>query len=371
MTVDASGALRRTALYGAHLALGARIVPFGGFEMPVQYTSILREHDAVRKRAGLFDLSHMGQFTLRGSEVGAWAETLTVNKVANMKPGQARYNIFTNERGGAHDDVIFYRLDGDRWLLVVNASNATKMWDVVTSARSGDVELANLHGERALIAIQGPRSVELLQPYVDAQLTSLKYYACAETRVRGVRDSVVVARTGYTGEDGFELFLPAADATPVWEMLLAENRAGLEPCGLGARDVLRLEAGMPLYGHEMTEDITPLQAGLAWAIKFDKPAFTGKDALLAQRDAGDYARIAGVVMDGRVPARAGYPVFAAGANAGEIRSGSFAPSLDANVATALVEPASAADGTQLEVEVRGARHRAHVVPLPFYKRSNA
>src|ERR1700761_1426480 len=188
MTVDASGALRRTALYDAHRALGARMVPFGGFEMPVQYTSILREHGAVRKHAGLFDLSHMGQFTLRGSDVGPWAETLTVNKVANMKPGQARYNVFTNERGGAHDDVIFYRLDADRWLLVVNASNAAKMWDVVTSARSGDVELANLHGERALIAIQGPRSVAVLQPYVDADLASLKYYFCTEARVRGVHD---------------------------------------------------------------------------------------------------------------------------------------------------------------------------------------
>jgi aminomethyltransferase len=369
MTVDASGALRRTALYDAHLALGARMVPFGGFEMPVQYAGILKEHEAVRHRAGLFDLSHMGQFALRGADVGAWADTLTVNKVATMKPGQARYNIFTNERGGAHDDVIFYRLDEQRWLLVVNASNGDKMWDVVTAARAGDVELANLHGERALIAIQGPRSVEWLQPYVEADLAAMKYYACAETRVRGVRDAVVVARTGYTGEDGFELFLPSEDATGVWDVLLAENRShGLEPCGLGARDVLRLEAGMPLYGHEMTEEITPLQAGLAWAIKFDKPAFVGKDALLRQRDAGDFARIAGLTMEGRVPARAGYAVYANGERAGEIRSGSFGPAVDANVATALVEPAAAVEGTALEVEVRGTRHPARVVPMPFYKR---
>ena len=367
--IDASGALRRTALHDAHLALGARMVPFGGFEMPVQYAGILKEHDAVRKRAGLFDLSHMGQFALTGADVGAWAETLTVNKVANMKPGQARYNIFTNERGGAHDDVIFYRLDDARWLLVVNASNADKMWDVVTSARAGDVALTNLHGERALIAIQGPRSVEWLQPYVETDLAAMKYYACAQTSVRGVRDAVLVARTGYTGEDGFELFLPSDVATGVWDMLLAENRErGLEPCGLGARDVLRLEAGMPLYGHEMTEEITPLQAGLSWAIKFDKPAFAGKEALLAQRDAGDYARIEGLTMEGRVPARAGYAVFAGGVRAGEIRSGSFGPAVNANVATALLEPFAAAEGTALEVEVRGARHPATVVPLPFYKR---
>ncbi len=181
MTADASGTLRRTALYDAHLALGARIVPFGGFEMPVQYSSILKEHDAVRKAAGLFDLSHMAQFALRGADVGSWAEALTVNKVANMKPGQARYNIFTNERGGAHDDVIFYRLGEERWLLVVNAGNADKMWAHVQAQRGGDVQLANLHGERALIAIQGPRSVEWLQPYVDADLAAMKYYSCAES----------------------------------------------------------------------------------------------------------------------------------------------------------------------------------------------
>jgi aminomethyltransferase len=369
MTADASGTLRRTALHDAHLALGARMVPFGGFEMPVQYSSILKEHDAVRNRAGLFDLSHMGQFALTGADVGAWAETLTVNKVANMKPGRARYNVFTNDRGGAHDDVIFYRLADERWLLVVNASNAEKMWDVVTSARSGAVQLANLHGERALIAIQGPRSVEWLQPYVESALAAMKYYSCTETRVRGSNDTVVIARTGYTGEDGFEIFLPSEEATGLWDLLLAENREqGLEPCGLGARDVLRLEAGMPLYGHEMTEEITPLQAGVSWAIKFDKPEFRGKAALEAQRDAGDYARIVGLVMEGRVPARSGYPVLANGARIGEIRSGSFGPTVQKNIGTALVEPAAAAEGTRLEVEIRGTRHAAVVTTMPFYKR---
>jgi aminomethyltransferase len=366
---DASGALRRTALYDAHLALGARMVPFGGFEMPVQYTSILAEHDAVRKRAGLFDLSHMGQFELHGRDVGEWAETLTVNRVANMKPGQARYNIFTNERGGAHDDVIFYRISDDDWLLVVNASNADAMWRVVSAARSGDVRLTNLHGERALIAIQGPRASALLQPYVEADLAALRYYACTLSRVREARDPILIARTGYTGEDGFELFLSNDEAVGAWDLLLAENRAhGLTACGLGARDVLRLEAGMPLYGHELDENITPLQAGLAWAIKFDKPAFVGRDALAAQRDAGDYTRIVGVTMEGRAPARAGYAVFASGERAGEVRSGSWGPSVAKNIATALVAPSAAAEGTPLEIEIRGARHPAVTVPLPFYRR---
>jgi len=372
MTDDDSGALRTTALHDAHLALGARMVPFGGFEMPVQYAGVLKEHEAVRKRAGLFDLSHMAQYALTGNDVGAWAETLTVNKVANMKPGQARYNIFTNERGGAHDDVIFYRLGDERWLLVVNAGNASKMWEHLNAERAGDVVLENLHGPRALIAIQGPRSVEWLSPYLEADIGAMKYYSCVETRVKGVADPVLVARTGYTGEDGFELFLPSDDAPGVWDLLLAENGPrGLEACGLGARDVLRLEAGMPLYGHELTEEITPLQAGIGWAIKFDKPAFRGKDALLAQREAGDYARIVGVVMDGRVPARAGYPVYARAQQAGEIRSGSFAPSLGKSIATALIEPADAAEGTAIEVEVRAARHPATVAPMPFYKRPQA
>jgi len=369
MTTDASGTLRRTALHEAHLALGARMVPFGGFEMPVQYAGILKEHSAVRRRAGLFDLSHMGQFLLRGADVGTWAEMLTVNTVANMKPGQARYNIFTNERGGALDDVIFYRLDEQRWLLVVNASNAEKMWSHVSANRRGDVALTNVHGERALIAIQGPRSVEMLRPHVEAEIAQMKYYSCAEMMLRGVPVPIVVARTGYTGEDGFELFVPSEHATGVWDLLLAENRErGLEPCGLGARDVLRLEAGMPLYGHEMDEEITPLQAGLAWAIKFDKPAFRGKEALAAQRDAGDYARIAGLVMQGRVPARAGYPVLAEGTRVGEIRSGSFGPSVGKNVATALVSAPAAAEGTALIVEVRGTGHAAVVTPMPFYRR---
>jgi aminomethyltransferase len=359
--------LRRTALFDAHRALGARIVPFGGFEMPVQYAGILAEHETVRKRAGLFDLSHMAQFELRGADVAAWADELTVNHVATMKPFQARYNIFTNDAGGAHDDVIFYRLP-DRWLLIVNAGNAAKMWAHLQARRRGDVELTNRHGEHALIAIQGPRSVEMLAPLAAIDIAALKYYTCAETAVGGI--PAVVARTGYTGEDGFEVFLPADAATGLWDALLAENRSrGLAPCGLGARDVLRLEAGMPLYGHELTEEITPLQAGLGWAVKFAKPAFAGKAALEAQAADDDYPRIAGLVLDGRVPARAGYRVVRNGSTVGEIRSGSIAPSVgNASIATALLEPASATVGTRLGVEVRGTEHPATSVALPFYKR---
>ena len=360
---------KRTALYDEHVRLGARLIPFGGFDMPVQYSSILKEHEAVRHRAGLFDLSHMGQFILEGENVAAWADELTVNHVATMKQGQARYNIFTNERGGAHDDVIFYRLP-DRWLLVVNASNADKMWaHLQANLRDSGVKLTSYHGKKALIAIQGPKSVEMLAPHVDVDVSALKYYFCTEGSAYGKR--AVIARTGYTGEDGFELFVDGEDAAHVWNALLRDNaEQGLIPAGLGARDVLRLEAGMPLYGHELTEEITPLQAGLNWAVKLGKPAFTGKQALEAQQASDDYPRIVGIVMDGRAPAREGYQVFLGDRRVGEIRSGSVAPSLqNKNIATALVEKEASAPGTALVVHIRGTAYGATVVPLPFYKRS--
>ncbi len=367
-----TGTLRRTALYDEHLALGGRMVPFGGFEMPVQYAGILKEHDAVRTRAGLFDLSHMAQYELRGEGVAAWADALTVNNVATMKPFQARYNIFTNPRGGCHDDVIFYRLP-DRWLLVVNAGNAAKMWPYLQDAASGrdDVALQSFHGLRALIAVQGPRAVEIAAPLCDVDAAALPYYFCAEGRVDGV--PALIARTGYTGEDGFELFVDGADAPRLWRALLERGAAlGIEPAGLGARDVLRLEAGMPLYGFELSEEISPLAGGQGWAVKPAKGEFVGRAALVEQRRDDLYDRIAGIVLDGRVPARAGYPVFANGERVGEIKSASIAPALgNKNVATALVRKSASAVGTELGVEIRGTLHGARVAPLPFYKREKS
>ena len=361
----------RTALYGTHLRLGAKMSPFGGFIMPIQYAGILEEHRAVRTAVGLFDLSHMGQFVAAGEGVADWLDGLAVNEVPTMKPGQARYNVFTNVHGGALDDTIIYRLP-ERWLVVVNASNTAKMWNWLTSAavaKPASVTLSDRTPASALIALQGPRSAELLQPLTDADLSSLKYYYATEGSVCGVPADI--ARTGYTGEDGFELFVKAEDAERLWDRLAAAGAPlGLQPAGLGARDVLRLEAGMPLYGHELDENITPLQAGLDWAVKLAKPRFVGKEALLEQRRRGDYDRIAGLVMDGKAPARAGYRVFHDGAPAGEIRSGSPAPALGGkNIATALVRAAAAAPGTRLEVDIRGQRHAATVTPLPFYKRS--
>jgi aminomethyltransferase len=361
--------VKRTALYDEHVRAGARMVPFADFEMPVQYAGILKEHDAVRHRAGLFDLSHMGQFRLTGDMVASWADTLTINAVGTMKPLQARYNLFCNESGGTHDDTIFYRLERD-WLLVVNASNADKMWKHLNAhLPEAGVALENRHGRYALIAIQGPRSVEMLQPHVDVDLASMRYYFCAQGRVDGV--PALIARTGYTGEDGFELFVEGQDAAVLWSALLRDHRGeGLEPCGLGARDVLRLEAGMPLYGHELTETITPVQAGLNWALKLNKPEFIGRDALARQLERDDYPRVAGLVMEGRAPAREGYAVSLDGRVVGQICSGSIAPSVgNKNVATALLERNAATLGTAVAVQIRGTLHDAKVVPLPFYKRA--
>jgi aminomethyltransferase len=369
VTESGTEALRRTPLDHVHRELGARMVPFGGFDMPVSYAGILKEHDAVRRRAGMFDLSHMAQYELRGEGVAEWADALTINTVADMKPLQARYNIFTNESGGCHDDVLFYRLP-DRWLLVVNAGNAGKMWPYLNAAAAGraDVQLTSHHGSRALIAVQGPRAVEIVAPLCDIDVAAMRYYFCAEGRLDGA--PAVIARTGYTGEDGFELFLEGDDSERIWKLLLERGAPlGLEPAGLGARDVLRLEAGMPLYGHELEEDISPLAGGQAWAVKYRKPDFIGKAALVAQRDADAYDRIAGIVLDSRVPARAGYPVFLDGAPAGEVRSATISPTLgNANIATALLRKDAAAAGTKLAVEIRGTMHPATVVPLPFYKR---
>jgi aminomethyltransferase len=357
---------RETALYQTHLRLGAKMSPFGGFLMPIVYSSILDEHNAVRTAVGMFDLSHMGQFVATGEGVAEWLDGLTVNSVASMRPNQARYNVFTNDAGGAHDDVIIYRLSG-HWLIIVNAANAEKMWGILSQSRPSSVTLDDRTARSALIALQGPKAAAMLQGLCDVDLAGVRHYYAADATVDGVKAEI--ARTGYTGEDGFEVFVPADAAAGLWDVFTSKGKAfGLRPAGLGARDVLRLEAGMPLYGHEMDETITPLQAGLDWAIKFDKQ-FTGKDALARQRQGDVYERIVGLVMDGKAPARAGYAVLQAGKRVGDVRSGSPAPSVGGkNIATALVRKDASEVGARLDIEIRGAAHPATVVKLPFYKR---
>ncbi len=364
VTVEIGAA--RTPLYDIHVALGAKMSPFGGFLMPISYSSIIDEHRAVRTAVGMFDLSHMGQFVVRGDSAPEWLDSLACNDVATMRPLQARYNIFTNDNGGAMDDTIIYRF-ADYWLVVVNASNAPKMWRALNAAKRGDVTLDDRTQRSALIALQGPRSLEYLQPLTDVDLSGVKYYYATTGSVAGM--PAEIARTGYTGEDGFELFVAAEHAPALWERLMRDAaRVGLLPAGLGARDVLRLEAGMPLYGHELDENITPLQAGLDWAVKLGKK-FRGREALAAQAQTKAFDRIAGFVMEGKAPARAGYSVYAGERRVGDVRSGSPSPSMGGkNIATVLVPAQHAEPGSRLNVEIRGTRHGGVVVPLPFYKR---
>ena len=357
-----------TPLDELHRELGARMVPFAGFSMPIQYAGILREHDAVRKRAGLFDLSHMAQFEISGAVAAAWLERLTANRVATIKPFGARYNLVMNESGGVRDDIIIYRLD-DRYLVVANAANAKKI-ALHFAAQNADnaVLIKNLHTRRALIALQGPASLAILAPHTDISLDQMGYYTCANGSVFGT--PALIARTGYTGEDGFELFLKNDAVAEIFRKLLAAGAAhGLEPTGLGSRDILRLEAGMPLYGHELGEELSPFQSGQNWAVKLEKGDFIGRDALIARKDLPE-PRIVGLQLDGKVPAREGYPVFSNGQRVGEIRSAAIAPAAGGvQIATALVDAADTDLNHTLEIEIRGTLYSARVVALPFYRRA--
>jgi aminomethyltransferase len=359
--------LARTPLDALHRELGARMLPFAGFEMPIQYGGILREHEAVRKRAGLFDLSHMAQFEILGPAAAIWLDSLTANRVATIKPFGARYNLIMNEAGGVRDDVIIYRL-ADRYLVVANAGNASKLALHFAAWNSaGAVRIVNLHKKRALLALQGPASLSILQAVVEPAIASLPYYECAVGRLFGAE--ALIARTGYTGEDGFELFVENTIATELFRRLLGEGEAvGLVPVGLGARDILRLEAGMPLYGQELGEEFSPFQSGQGWAVKLDKGEFIGRAALRVRKDLPE-PKIAALRLLEKVPARPGYPVFARGRRVGEIRSASIAPACEnQQIATALVEAEESELGRTLDVEIRGTFHPAQVVALPFYRR---
>jgi aminomethyltransferase len=361
--------LQTTPLAERHAALGARMIEFGGWLMPVQYRSILDEHRAVRERVGLFDLSHMGELFVEGSAAGeALAHALVTNPPA-LKVGRAHYSMITAPDGGVIDDLIVYRLGEERFLVVANASNALVVSDALAERLSGfravldDRSLAT-----ALIAIQGPRSVDVLQPHTDVDLAGMGYYSIAEGHVAGIE--ALVARTGYTGEDGFEIFVDWERAADLWDVLLpAVQVAEGMPVGLGARDTLRLEAGMPLYGNELDRATNPFEANLGRVVKLDKPGdFIGRAALERVAATGPARRLVGLVMEGRGIARHGYPVHAEERRTGVVTSGTQSPTLGSPIAMAYVASGDAEPGTILEVEIRDQRVPARVVPLPFYKR---
>ena len=360
-----SKALKRTPLYDVHVALGAKMVSFAGFEMPVQYpTGITAEHKAVREKAGLFDVSHMGEFIVRGPQAVEFVNHVTTNDVAALKPGQAQYSTILREDGTIVDDCLVYRAD-DRVLMVVNGSNIDKDFAHI-SHFVGDfgATLDDISDRVALLALQGPQAAKILQRHTDTNLSQIKYYEFTTGTVAGV-EKVYISRTGYTGEDGFELYFRSDQAPRIWNALTASG--DVTPAGLGCRDSLRLEMGMALYGNDIDDTTTPLEAGLGWLVKMKKADFVGRDALLAQKERGVNRKLVGFTTAERAFPRHGYPVFVNGAPSGEVRSGTMSPTLGIPIGTAYVPPDSTAEGSELEIEIRGKRIPATVRKMPFYK----
>ncbi|MFE2430658.1 glycine cleavage system aminomethyltransferase GcvT [Streptomyces sp. NPDC059373] len=361
---------RRTALDALHRALGATMTDFAGWDMPLRYGSERDEHNAVRTRAGLFDLSHMGEITVTGPQAGQALDHALVGHISALAAGRARYTMICQEDGGILDDLIVYRLDESEFMVVANASNAQVVLDAVTARAAGfEADVRDDRDAYALIAVQGPESPGILASLTDADLDGLKYYAGLPGTVAGV--PALIARTGYTGEDGFELFVAPADAEKLWQAITeAGSPVGLVPCGLSCRDTLRLEAGMPLYGHELTAALTPFDAGLGRVVKFDKPGdFVGREALRAAADR-PVRKLVGLVAEGRRVPRAGYPVVADGKVIGEVTSGAPSPTLGKPIAIAYVDAEHAAPGTEgVGVDIRGTHEPYEVVALPFYKRA--
>jgi aminomethyltransferase len=359
--------LKRTPLFEEHQRLGGKIVAFAGFEMPVQYpTGIIAEHQAVRRAAGLFDVSHMGELEIRGGDALGLVQHVTTNDVSKLTPGQAQYSAFCRDDGGILDDCIVYCFD-DHYMIVVNASNVDKdrNWVSGFAARFG-TRVVDRSAETGLIALQGPAAPSILKQLTDADLNTIAYYHFDHGDVAGV--PAVISRTGYTGEDGFELYLSAEQTVDVWRRLLDAGSAdGLIPAGLGARDSLRLEMGYALYGNDLDEDHSPIEAGLGWITKLDKGEFVGRDAIARRKQEGVRERLVGFILRERGFPRHGYPVHSAGEPIGEVTSGSVSPMLQQGIGMAYVAGDAAKPGTRVDVMVRDRPVPAEIVRPPFYK----
>jgi aminomethyltransferase len=362
-----SPALRRTPLYEAHRAAGAKLVEFAGWEMPVQYSGVIEEHRAVRTAAGLFDVSHMGQVRVAGPGAVDFVQRLTPNDVSKLPVGRAHYSALLTPEGTFVDDLLVYRVGPEEILIVVNASNADGDFATIAAAPHPGLAVENVSDRYALLALQGPKSVAILSRLTGVDLAAIKYYGFVPGEVNGA--PAILSRTGYTGEDGFELFVAPEAATALWNRLLAVGAGdGLVPTGLGARDTLRLEAGMSLYGHEIDATTTPWDAGLDWIVKLDKGDFAGREALVEARRRGPTRRLVGFEVEGRGIARQGHKIVDGGREIGHVTSGTFSPTFEKALGMAYVPVALARPGTALEIDVRGKSVAARTVPLPFYKR---
>jgi aminomethyltransferase len=370
MTHLASGTLKKTPLHGRHRAHGARMVEFGGWDMPVEYSGIVDEHLAVRTRAGLFDVSHMGEIEIAGADALKAVQHVTTNDASRLSRGQAQYSAFATPQGTFVDDVLTYRLADDHFMLVVNASNIVKDFNWVANQITGlgDAVAVNTSSRYALLALQGPAARDVLQTLTGVNLSDIKYYWFTTGEVAGVAGTI--SRTGYTGEDGFEVFIPPAAAERVWDAILQAGKgAGVVPAGLGARDTLRLEAAMRLYGNDMDETTTVLEADLGWIVGWKKDSFIGAEALRKQKQEGVRRKIIGFEVLDRAIARHGYDVYVDGIKAGVVTSGTQTPFLKKAIGMAYVPIEHVAPGAPIEIDVRGRRVRAQVVTLPFYKRT--
>ena len=360
--------MNKTPLYEVHKQLGAKMVNFGGWEMPVSYSGVLKEHEAVRNKAGLFDVSHMGEISVSGLDALAYLQNMISNDLSKAQNGKCQYNILMNEKGGAVDDIIINKIDPNHYLVCVNASNADKDWTWFQKHTTGfDVKIENKSNEYALIALQGPLAEKILSPLCQNSLSSLKTFYFAENFIEGQK--VIIARTGYTGEDGFEIYCAPENAASLWQCILEAGKpSGLLPCGLGARDTLRLEMAYPLYGHELTDELGPLEADLAWVVKINKGNFIGKEALLKKKEQGTEFKRVGLEMQEEGIARAEYPLYQGEQKIGWIASGTYSPSLDKNIACGYVRSELAKIGNEILVDIRGKKKLAKVVAIPFYKK---
>jgi aminomethyltransferase len=358
--------MKRTPLYASHQALGARFVQFGGWEMPVQYTSIIEEHQAVRQRAGLFDVSHMGEIELRGPHAIETCQELTVNDLGRLRDGQAQYSLLCLPGGGVVDDIMVHRVSAERIMLCVNAANIEKDAAWIGEHRGG-TDVVNRSAEFAQLALQGPRATAILAGVATLPLADIQPFAFREGLVAS--HAALVAHTGYTGEDGWEIYCAPHAAPALWKALLEAGAPfGIQPAGLGARDTLRLERALPLYGHELTEETTPLEAGLDWVVRFGKSSFIGREALRRQRERGVARRLVGLVLTEPGIARQGHEIFADGEVVGRITSGTKSPTLGKAIGLGYVASVLREVGTKLGIGIRGRVVGAEVVPLPFYKR---
>ncbi|MFC4182971.1 glycine cleavage system aminomethyltransferase GcvT [Saccharococcus thermophilus] len=362
--------LKRTPLFPVYERYGAKTIDFGGWELPVQFSSIKEEHEAVRTRAGLFDVSHMGEFVVKGSGSLAFLQKMMTNDIAKLTDGRAQYTLMCYEDGGTVDDLLIYKKADGKYLLVVNAANIEKDFAWLNNHAFGDVQLENVSAEIAQLALQGPLAEQVLQKLTNIDLSALKFFAFQDhVDLQGVK--ALVSRTGYTGEDGFEIYCHAEDAIALWEAILeAGKEEGVIPCGLGARDTLRFEATLPLYGQELSKDITPIEAGLGFAVKTNKEMdFIGKDVLKKQKEEGTARKLVGIEMIDKGIPRHGYKVFANGEEIGFITTGTQSPTLKKNIGLALMKTEFAGLGSEVEVEIRGKRLKAKVIATPFYKRA--